>query len=101
MEQVFDLLAQKVRPRESREDVKPWQDEPLVWWLLGILTGLLTIDVPPAPLFVTTVVLLTTTMMGTSRIPGSVSRSAGRSVTRTARGAMVAASDAGNHRLVR
>ena len=43
-EQVLELLAQKVQPRESRHDSKPWQDEPMVWWLLGALVGLLTLE---------------------------------------------------------
>jgi len=44
VEQVLDLLAQKVQPRESRQDSKPWQDQPMVWWLLGALVGLLTLE---------------------------------------------------------
>lgn len=44
VEQVLEMLAQKVQPRESRQDSKPWQDEPMVWWLLGALIGLLTLE---------------------------------------------------------
>src|SRR5262249_18521124 len=44
VEQVLDLLARKVAPRELRQDSKPWQDEPLVWWSLGVLVGLLTLE---------------------------------------------------------
>jgi hypothetical protein len=44
VEQVLALLAQKVQPREIRQDSRPWQDEPLVWWTLGVLVGLLTLE---------------------------------------------------------
>jgi hypothetical protein len=44
VEQVLDLLAQKAQPREIRQDSKPWQDEPLVWWMLGIFVSLLALE---------------------------------------------------------
>ena len=25
-------------------ETRPWQDEPLVWWMLGVLLGLLTLE---------------------------------------------------------
>ena len=43
-EQVLDVLARKLQPRQERHDTKPWQDEPLVWWVLGILAGLLCVE---------------------------------------------------------
>jgi hypothetical protein len=33
-----------VPPRETRQDSRPWQDEPLVWWVLGVLVGLLALE---------------------------------------------------------
>jgi hypothetical protein len=44
VEQVLDLLAQRVQPREVRQDSKPWQDEPLVWWALGVFVSLLALE---------------------------------------------------------
>jgi hypothetical protein len=44
VEQVLDLLAQTVQPREVRQDSRPWRDEPLVWWALGIFVSLLALE---------------------------------------------------------
>jgi hypothetical protein len=44
VEQVLDALARKLQPRQERHDTKPWQDEPLVWWVLGVLAGLLCVE---------------------------------------------------------
>jgi hypothetical protein len=41
---LLDALAQKVQPRQIRQDSKPWQDEPWVWWTLGLLLALLTCE---------------------------------------------------------
>jgi hypothetical protein len=44
VEQVLNLLAHSVQPREVRQDSKPWRDEPLVWWALGIFVSLLALE---------------------------------------------------------
>ncbi len=43
-EQLPDLLARQVEKKESRREERVWQDEPMVWWVLGVLLTLLTIE---------------------------------------------------------
>jgi hypothetical protein len=42
--QLPDRLARRVERITHRQDSKPWQDEPMVWWMLGLLLGLLTLE---------------------------------------------------------
>jgi hypothetical protein len=42
--QIAERLAWRIQRRELREESRPWQDEPLVWWLLGGLLTLLTLE---------------------------------------------------------
>ncbi len=44
VEEILDRLERRVERKESRDETKPWQDEPLVWWMLGVLLGLLTLE---------------------------------------------------------
>ena len=44
VEQVVELLANKVQMRESRQDSNPWEGGTLIWWTLGVLVGLLTLE---------------------------------------------------------
>jgi hypothetical protein len=44
VEQLLDVLSRKVQPKETRQDSRPWRDEPGVWWLLALLIGLLTLE---------------------------------------------------------
>lgn len=44
VEELLDRLERRVERTESRDESKPWQDEPLVWWMLGVLLGLLTLE---------------------------------------------------------
>ena len=41
---LLDRLARHIQRTEYRDESKPWQDEPMVWWLLGVLLGLLTLE---------------------------------------------------------
>jgi hypothetical protein len=41
---IIDHLERRIERKETREESKPWQDEPAVWWLFGILLGLLTLE---------------------------------------------------------
>ena len=42
VEDVLERLARRVERKEHRDESKPWQDEPMVWWLLGTLLALLS-----------------------------------------------------------
>ncbi|MBI2808967.1 MAG: hypothetical protein HYX68_28625 [Planctomycetes bacterium] len=44
VEEIVERLAQRIERHEHSEDSKPWQDVPMVWWLLGILLGLLSVE---------------------------------------------------------
>jgi hypothetical protein len=44
VEELLDRLARRIERTEHREETRPWQDEPMVWWLLGLLLGLLTME---------------------------------------------------------
>lgn len=44
VDQLPDRLARRIERKEHREESKPWQDEPMVWWLLGTLLSLLTLE---------------------------------------------------------
>ena len=41
---IVDRLARRVERKELHREQRPWQDEPMVWWMLGLLLGLLTIE---------------------------------------------------------
>ncbi len=43
-EELPDLLARQVERKESRREERVWQDAPLVWWVLGLLLTLLTLE---------------------------------------------------------
>ncbi len=43
-QEVLQRLARRVQRRELREESRPWQDAPLVWWSLGGLIALLTLE---------------------------------------------------------
>jgi hypothetical protein len=43
-ERLLDLLENRVLRQEQRKTHKPWKDTPMVWWLLGVLLGLLTLE---------------------------------------------------------
>lgn len=43
-DQLPDLLSRQVERTESRFEWKLWQDAPMVWWVLGILLTLLTLE---------------------------------------------------------
>jgi hypothetical protein len=43
-ERLRDLLAQRVIRRTLRDEQKLWQDQPLVWYVLGAFVGLLTLE---------------------------------------------------------
>jgi len=42
--QLVDLLGRRIVRRELRDEQRLWQDAPLVWWLLAILLGFLTVE---------------------------------------------------------
>jgi hypothetical protein len=44
VDQLVSRLAARVHVRQLREEVRPWQDAPAVWWLLGAVVGLLTLE---------------------------------------------------------
>jgi hypothetical protein len=44
VEEILERLARRIERKEYRDEQRPWQDEPLVWWMLGLLIGLLTIE---------------------------------------------------------
>lgn len=44
VEELLDRVARRIQRTEHRDESKPWQDEPMVWWLLGLLLGLLTVE---------------------------------------------------------
>jgi hypothetical protein len=44
VEELLDRLARRIQRTEHRDESKPWRDEPMVWWLLGLLLGLLTVE---------------------------------------------------------
>jgi hypothetical protein len=41
---LLDLLTQRVVRRDLHDEQKLWQDMPLVWWVLGVLLSLLTLE---------------------------------------------------------
>lgn len=41
---VLDRLAARAPRRTERIEARPWRDAPAVWWALGLLLGLLTIE---------------------------------------------------------
>ena len=43
-EQLPPMFARQVERKETRRDERLWQDEPLVWWVLGTLLTLLTAE---------------------------------------------------------
>ena len=46
-EEIVDRLARRVESKEQRDEGserRPWQDAPMVWWMLGVLLGLLTLE---------------------------------------------------------
>ena len=44
VEDLLDRLARRIERIEHHEESKPWQDEPMVWWLFGIVLGMLTAE---------------------------------------------------------
>jgi hypothetical protein len=44
VEEVTELLARQVQPAESVNARRTWEDAPWVWWTLGALVGLLTLE---------------------------------------------------------
>ena len=44
VEEILERLARRVERTEHRDESKPWQDEPMVWWFLGLLLGLLSVE---------------------------------------------------------
>lgn len=42
--QLPSLLARQTTSRERRTEWRPWRDPPYVWWTLGVLLGLLTLE---------------------------------------------------------
>jgi hypothetical protein len=44
VKELLDRLERRVERTEIRSESKPWQDEPMVWWMLGVLLGLLTLE---------------------------------------------------------
>jgi hypothetical protein len=43
-EQLPSLLARQVERKETRREDRVWQDEPMVWWVLGVLLSVLTLE---------------------------------------------------------
>jgi hypothetical protein len=41
---IVERLGRQVQRKVLREEGKPWHDEPLVWWVLGVLLALLTLE---------------------------------------------------------
>ncbi|HZZ78930.1 MAG TPA: hypothetical protein VFE62_10455, partial [Gemmataceae bacterium] len=41
---LVDRLERRIARTEYRDESKPWQDAPMVWWMLGVLLGLLTLE---------------------------------------------------------
>lgn len=39
-----DLLARQVVHKDTRHEQRIWQDAPMVWWMLGVLLSLLTVE---------------------------------------------------------
>lgn len=44
VEEVLDRLERRIERKELRTENKPWQHPPMVWWMLGLLLGLLTLE---------------------------------------------------------
>lgn len=44
VEELLDRLARRIERKESRTESKPWRDAPAVWWMLGLLLGLLCVE---------------------------------------------------------
>jgi hypothetical protein len=44
VEEIVERLARRIERTEHRDEQRPWQDEPTVWWMLGILLSVLTIE---------------------------------------------------------
>ena len=44
VEEILERLERRIERKESRDESRPWQDAPWVWWLLGLLVGLLTAE---------------------------------------------------------
>jgi hypothetical protein len=42
--ELVDRLERRVARTEYRDESRPWQDAPMVWWMLGVLLGLLTLE---------------------------------------------------------
>lgn len=44
VEELLDRLNRRIERREYRDEQKPWQDAPMVWWMLGFLLALFTLE---------------------------------------------------------
>lgn len=44
IDELLERLARRVERTERRDEYRPWQDAPYVWWLLGVLLTLLTAE---------------------------------------------------------
>jgi hypothetical protein len=41
VEELLQRLARRIERKEYRDETKPWRDEPMAWWMMGLLVGLL------------------------------------------------------------
>ena len=41
IDELLGNLARRIERSEKRDEAKPWQHEPMVWWMMGLLLGLL------------------------------------------------------------
>jgi hypothetical protein len=44
VEEIVERLARRIERTEDRKERRPWQDHEMVWWMLGLLLGLLTTE---------------------------------------------------------
>ena len=44
VEEIVERLARRIERTEDRKERRPWEDREMVWWMLGVLLGLLTTE---------------------------------------------------------
>lgn len=44
VEEIVERLLRRIERKEYRDETRPWQDAPMVWWLFGALLSLLTVE---------------------------------------------------------
>jgi len=44
VDELLTRLERRIERVEKSDETKPWQDEPMAWWLMGLLVGLLCVE---------------------------------------------------------